>query len=241
MGGQLAPSTQPPTPNDCGTMKRFYQILGIAVLGSSLAPAANGAVVSTGGGFEVSYSGDLRRGTLHGSDITNLFILESDGATVHVDSGFTVPARGPFTLAHEVPFAPTSSLIVGLDLAPAGSGLVDHLVVFMDDAFAEDALRLPKFSDIFPAIDGRERLRHSGLVQALKDAEAGDGAAVDVLVDFFTLDAGKFAAFDPGDSFRVLEFSPPKCIDRCDDSGATLALFSFASLAAIGLRRKLRR
>ena len=220
--------------------KLFILLLTSAFL--SIAVAVEASIIPLiGGGFEVNYDFDLKRGTLHGSDITDIFIFETDGTQVNVDYTFSAAAMGPSTISHEILFAPTLALVLGLDLAPLDPGLKDHLVVFMDNDFAADALTKAKFSEVFPTVAGRDRVRHSVLVQAIKDSQLGDSDALQSLTEFFIEDAGKFAAFDPENSFRVVEFSYPEEIDVDPiPEPTTIAILGIglAGLAGGAARRK---
>lgn len=184
----------------------------------------------------ITYDLNLKS-TLYGSDITDIFIFETDGNQVSVDYTFTVASQGPSTISHEVSFDPTLSLVLGLDLAPIDSGLKDHLVVFMNYDFAADALTKAKFSEVFPGVEGRDRVKHSTLVNTIKDFQPGDSAGLLLLTDFFTKDGGMSAAFDPNNSFRVVEFSPPKPIDVIPEP-ASMILFGSGLLGMLGYRRK---
>ncbi len=118
--------------------KLFTLLLTSAFL--SIAVAVQASVIPIGGGgYEVNYDFDLKRGTLYGSDITDIFIFETDGTQVNVDYTFSAAAKGPSTISHEISFDPTLALVLGLDLAPLDSGLKDHLVVFMDNDFAAES------------------------------------------------------------------------------------------------------
>ena len=153
------------------------------------------------GSFKINYKFSLGRSTLHGNDITDIFILETDGSDVFIDYTFSAAAKGPTTISHiNNLFEPTLALLLGLDLPSPDSGFKDHMVVFMNNDLADYSVG-KKFSEVFPAIDGRPRVGHNALVQAVKDGN------IPLLEEFFTLDAGKFAAFDPKNSFGVVEFS----------------------------------
>lgn len=217
-------------------MKKLFSMLMVVGFALIVPTQGQASVISLADGlFEVNYEFELKS-TLHGSNITSIIILETDGTQVSADYAFSAPSSGFSTISHVSLFDPTLSLVLGLDLAPADSGLKDHLVVFMDNDFADYTLTKAKFSEVFPAIEGRERLGHSTAVQAVKDANLGDTDALDTLFGFFTEDAGKFAAFNPENSFRVVEFSPPESIDVIPEP-ATMLLFG-SGLAGAFIRRR---
>jgi hypothetical protein len=190
--------------NGRGEMNKIFALfLALALLFITSVVQAS-IIPLSDGTYEIKYEFDLKRGTLYGGDVTDIFILETDGKQVETYYTFSAAAKGPSIISHNGKFAPTLSLLLGLDLPPPDSGLKDHVVVFMDIDFYNATTSPPdsKFSTFFPAIDGRPRVGHNALVQALKDGN------VLLLEEFFTLDAGKFAAFDSEGPFRVIEFSP---------------------------------
>lgn len=218
-------------------MRKLLTLTLTLMLLSFAANARASVVPLLSGLYEVNYTFDIKGGTLFGGDITDIFIYETDGVQISVDSVFTAAGSGPSTISHQIAFDPTLSLLIGLDRAPSGSVEGDHLVIFMSEAFAEDALTKDKFSTIFPAVDGRPRIGHNQLVQALKDAQQNDAGAISLMADFFTVDAGKFATFDPRGSLRVLEFSPPVAIDVVPEP-ASMFLFGAGAVGAFLRRRK---
>ena len=183
-------------------MRKLFALFATLIF-LSITVVVQASVIDLGGGsFKINYAFDLQKGTLYGSDITDIFILETDGRDVFIDSIFSAAAKGPSTISHVNSFfKPTLALLLGLDRAPS-EGLKDHVIVFMDNDFASYALTKSKFSEVFPAVDGRPRVGHNYLIDAMKNAQ------LDILSDFFTID-GKSAAFDPENSFRIIEFTGP--------------------------------
>ena len=204
-------------------------ILSIAVI------ALSGVFCMNANAITINYNLNLKS-TLYGSDITDIFIFETDGSQINVDYTFSAAAQGPSTITHDISFNPTLSLVLGLDLAPLDSGLKDHLVVFMNYEFGAFAIG-KKFSEVFPAIDGRDRVKHSTLVNTIKDFQPGDSEGLLLLTDFFTKDGGMFAAFDPDNSFRVIEFSSGSGRDQIPEP-ASLLLLGSGLFGMLGYRRK---
>ncbi len=203
-----------------------------------LTNGADAAVITNGTDFTVSYSTDLQIGTINGNPITSLYIFETDGVNISVERAPSLPGLGPSTVTHIVPFRPTASLLIGLDLlAPGVSDEKTHIVMFMDAEFFDNIAGL-RFSQAFPAVGGNPRLTHPDLIAALLGADAGDAASLAILTDFFINGAGAAAAFDPAGSFRVGEFSFVTAIDVPEPASALLL---GGALAAVALRRRRRR
>jgi hypothetical protein len=187
-----------------------------------------GIVTPTGSGYEVSYNINLSS-TVNGFDLTDVLIIESDGANVSVDYPFTINATGRTTLSHELSFEPTSALILGID--PAGApDWKDHLIMATNDEFAADAMG-KLFSQTFSTP------RHSHVIGWLYAADS-DPAAVDSLVSFFQ-NEGAVAAFDPHGDFRVLEWTIVVPIDVIPEP--TTAITGLMGLAGAGLTALRRR
>ena len=203
----------------------------VLALGLALSTAANAGVVATAGGYEVSYDISINR-TLNGNPVTSMVILETDGSAFSAAYGFGAAASGSTLLSHTIAFRPTSALVIGLDLATphVGDGKT-HLVILMDSDFTA-TLDGKKFSEAFPAIGGRPRLGHDALIAAILAAETGDAAAQQTIADFFLIDAGGIAAFDPAGSFRIGEFTGYVPIDVPEPASALVLLGGLVALAA---------
>jgi hypothetical protein len=227
-----------------GLVRRAASKLG-ALLGLPLAAIGFGAVLAlpaqalvtaTADGYDVSYQLNLS-GTLNGSPVTNMLILETDGIQVNAEFGFLAAPSGTTSLNHTIDFLPTSALVIGLDLAVAGVGDgKDHLVILMDGNYAE-AHEGELFSQFFPAIGGQPRLGHNALMSALLSAEGGDVAALQTVTDFFLTGAGSLAAFDPAGGFRVLEFTVGVPIDVAEPASALLVIGG-AGMLSLARRRR---
>ena len=188
--------------------------------------------------YQVSYGFNMTPGTSSGSDITNVFIFETNGATITVDSGFDIAGTGVSYLTHTSSFAPTSALIAGMVLGTPGVGDgIDHVYLVVNNAFAESSVGL-LWREVFPG-DGVTRVRHSEFIDLLLDASAGDETALDALLRFATVDAAG-AWFDPNGPFSVAQFSltdPPVGVSVPAPGALTLVAMA---LAGLGLRAVVR-
>ena len=188
--------------------------------------------------YPVSYGINMTPGTSNGSDITNVFIFETNGVEVNVDSGFVIAGTGVTHLTHTSSFAPTSALIAGIGQGIPGVGdESDHIYLIVNNAFADSSVGL-RWSEVFPG-DGVTRVRHNEFIDLLIEASAGDPDALDAVLTFATVDAAA-AWFDPDGPFSVSEFTvtqPP--VGGSIPAPGALALVATA-LAGLGLRAVVR-
>jgi hypothetical protein len=168
--------------------RRFVPLLAVVVTLASIESAR---------AVDVSYPINLIPGTSNGQDVTDIMILEQSVlGDLHIDYPFSVSSSGYSLLSHDVPFEPTSSLIVGLTEGAEKT----QIVMLTGDAFAASAAGKP-FSQSFSTT------RHSELIDHLTLAEAGDQAELDWFTNTFWPTDGVNAAFATGGSFTVVEFS----------------------------------
>lgn len=193
-------------------------------------------LASTVSATPISYTVDVGAGALNGHAITNVAILEFGGGFTNLDFGYTLNAAGPTTLTHDVSFAVTSALIVGLDWpGPVGDNKT-HVVFFTNPGFAASADGV-LFSLAFP------HSRHNDFISRLLAAESGDAAQRAWLAAFLAGD-GAAAAFAPGDPTVAIEFTggvilPPRVVP--EPSSVVLLGLGLAASEAIRRRRKNRR
>jgi hypothetical protein len=209
----------------------------VLMVGLTLAVGSSASVVAVDGGYQVTYGINMAPGTSNASDITNVFIFESNGAQLGVAYGLTIPGTGVSSLTHLSSFAPTSALIAGIGqgIPGVGDGL-DHIYMIFNDAYAESIVGL-FWREVFPG-SGGTRVRHSEFIDLLSEASAGDAAALAAVRNFATIDAAA-GWFDPSGRFSVSEFSivvPP--VGGSIPEPATLGLLGLglAGMAASRLR-----
>jgi hypothetical protein len=193
-------------------MKRscYFAVLVFAALFSSVVSAA---VTATPTGFRISYDINLSKGTSNGSDIQDTLIFEwNDAGDFSVTSGSTIAGRGRTVLDHVIDFEPTAALVMGWGAAVPGVGdEKDHIFTLVRAGFAEAVTGL-KWSAAFPGVPPLPRTGHSDMTVLLQAAASGDTAALAAVEEFVRREGGS-AAFNPANSFRVLEWSTAVPID----------------------------
>jgi len=158
------------------------------------------AVAATAHASSIGYTVDVGAGAINGNALTNVAIFETNGTLTTIDFGYTLNAFGQTTLTHDAAFAPTSSLIVGIDLPGAIGDGKTHVVFFTNTAFAQSANGL-LFSVVFP------NTHHNDFIARLLAAEGGDTVNQAWLRDFFATGDGAAAAFSPGSATIGVEFT----------------------------------
>ena len=152
-----------------------------------------------GGAVPVSYTAALN--TSLGNPVTNIMTWETDGTSTYIDYAFELPGVGTSVLSHDVPFAPTQSLVLGQTVGVDADGNdKTQIVMLLNDDFAA-ANAGQKFSVAFP------NTRHSVLLSNLQAAVTGDASQLAWFEDTFFPGDGAAAAFDTGGSFTVAEFT----------------------------------
>lgn len=179
----------------------MFPVTNAVALMRAAALAALLFVASTARGETVSYTANLH--TSKGNPVYDILILEADSAgQVHASVyASELPGRGIGVVAHQVPFAPVETLIVGLTEGKDTDGSdKTQIVMFLDSAFAAAHVGIP-FSSIF------EGARHSETIANLQAAIAGDAAKLAWFTDTFFTGPAKGAAFDSRGPFTVAEFT----------------------------------
>ena len=214
-------------------------------LGLLLGPlSVCGSVVYAGvtavpGGYEVSYNIELHRGTSNGQDIRDVFIFEWDASQqYHSDHAYAIASKGHTRLVHVITFRPTAALVIGYAEGVPGVGDGnDHLFTLTNGSFADEATGV-NWGAVFPGIPPEPRIGHNAMIALLKDAAAGDAAALATILGFIDTE-GHRAAFDPAGEFRVLEWTIGGGIDG--ESIPTLSTYGLVLMAAAILLLAVRR
>jgi hypothetical protein len=187
-------------------------------------------VASNAAATSISYTVNVGAGTLNGSNVTSVAILEAGGGQTSLSFlGSTLNAIGATTITHDVAFAPTSTLIVGLDLAN-DVGEINHIVMFVNDEWAHNSEGI-KFSVVFP------HTRHSEFITKLLAAEANDPVQQAWLRDVFFGGDGAAAAFASDGASMGVEFTGTVLLTPEPGSIVLLGL----GLAAAEVTRRRRR
>ena len=154
-------------------------VLALAIL---LGVAADAAATT------ITYSINMF-GTLNGSPVTNVIILERNGASTSIDTSpsFILNATGLSTLTHDVSFTPSETLILGLD-ASAIPGGQTHVMLLTDPAFGWSVVGM-RFRDVF-------NIGYVDFRNAVLGASNGDAAQQAFLLNFFANGTGAAAAFN---------------------------------------------
>ncbi len=173
-------------------------------------------------GETVSYTAHLS--TSKGNPVTNILILETDGAEVHATVyPSALPGKGTSVVSHDVSFTPIKSLVIGSTEGRDTDGSdKTQLVMFLDNDFAAANVGVP-FSSAFPGA------RHSVTLSNLQAAVAGDATQLAWFTDTFFPGPAAGAAFDTRGSFTVAEFTSLKTIGQNATAGNWM-INSFQSL-----------
>lgn len=191
----------------------------------------NAGIIPVSEGYEVSYQFNMTGIPRNGADIQDTFIFEWDeDGKLYVDYGYTIAGRGETNISRKLSFEPTAALIMGYGLG--GPDEKDHIFTFVDPDFAVNVAGL-KWSEVFPGVPPKPRIRHNELVSLIIDsANTNPDADVFAKLTNFVKYEAYVAAFDPSGRFRVVEWSVAFIPEP-----ATLALFGLG-IAGIGYRRK---
>ena len=195
-------------------------VLALAIL---LGAAANAAATS------ITYSINMW-GSINGSPITNIVILERNGAQLSVDTSasFVLNVPGTATLTHDVAFTPTETLILGLDV-PSGPDGTTHVMFIADPTWAWSHVNM-RFRDVF-------NIGYVDFRSAVLDASNGNLSQQAFLLNFFANGTGAPAAFDSDGASQPIEFS----VSVITPEPSTFVLVGLgAALVASRLRRKAR-
>ena len=171
----------------------------------------------------VSYTANLS--TSKGNPVTDILILESDGAgparvTIYPTE---LPGHGTAVISHDSPITPTRSLIVGLTVGADENGADKiQIIMFLDRDFAAARAGVKTFSTSFTGVG------HDETILNMQAAAAGDTAQLAWFASTF-FSATAPAAFATGGPFVVGEFSVLNVIGNSATAGNWM-ITSFQSL-----------
>jgi hypothetical protein len=171
----------------------------------------------------VGYTANLS--TSRGNPVTQVLILEEDAAgNVHGQfHAAPVPGTGTVVIAHDVPFHPVKSLLIGVtDGQDENGDDKTQLVMFLAPDFAAANAGVP-FSSVFPGA------RHSATIDSLDAAAAGDAASLAWFTEVFFSGPAAGAVFATGGAFAVAEFTALKSIGNSATAGNWM-INSFSSI-----------
>lgn len=148
----------------------------------------------------LSYSAEIHASK--GNPVTDVLILESDGARVYATiHGSDLTGNGLAVVSHDPPFTPTQALVIGLTDGQDEEGNDKvQIIMFLDRDFATTHAGIP-FSSVFPGA------RHSLTIASLEAAVAGDPGELAWFTNTFFSGPAAGAAFAPGGPFAVAEFT----------------------------------
>lgn len=163
-------------------------------------------------GVTVSYSANLS--TSKGNPVTDILILESDGAgparaTVYPSQ---LPGFGTIVISHDAASLPVRSLIIGLTEGTENGIDKTQIVMFLDPAFAAAHVGVP-YSSVFVGA------RHSDTIARLQAAVAGDATQLAWFTDPFFTDYAAAGAFVSGGAFTIAEFTTLNTIGNSATAG----------------------
>jgi len=195
--------------------------------------AAMAGVTTVNGGYRVDYRVDIPAGTSNGNDINDVLMLEWNASGgFSAEFGGPIAGRGSTTLSHVIGFEPSSSLVIGWGAAVPGVGdEKDHLFMLANSGFTREVTG-KKWSEAFPGTGEVPRIGHNDMIGLLRDAASGDKTALTSIIDWVGREA-QTAAFDPHQSFRVIEWSGAHPIDVVRSVPAMSQLGQLALLLAL--------
>ena len=194
-------------------MKIFLSSL-LVFLTAQLSAAAKTSIIPINDGrYALSYNIDLEDIT-QGNDVIGVIAAAMDEAG-HIELCREFPqtwaGTGETLTFHTFSFRPVKAVIFGVTQAIEG-GLdgtdKDHIVLAGSSVFVANA-KGKKWRQIFPGVEGHDRMRHSAFTQLVKDlsADPTDNLLRDKLLLFLQVELLPVAGFDPQVSFRAIRFS----------------------------------